>query len=335
MNVFQDKVADRKTGVIVFLTYNDPVRKTYLKTSLYFLFRNYNARYRYPVIIFHEGDYDAESQQEIFKSVRHECRSLIRFQQLDSDDFKIPEWIDSKKVMSNIERKPVPYWRNLKYRLMCRWWIVHLMKYVKDYEYVMRLDDDSIIEEPLDNDLFGVMKEKDAVYASNILHVDCGICCYGMYDLFTSMFPTEGCKNMFKASSIEIGPRVNELLEIVKDTEPQKFEKILNAGEVSLPMPVMFYNNFFIMSTKFWSSQAVQDAVSKVDQSGGIFYYRWGDAPIQSLIVGNLTEKTKVMKFTFRYSKRMHREVFYGDDGKLYEFMPQSYRQSSCITEGS
>jgi hypothetical protein len=46
-----------KCGIFI-LTQNTVERKVYLKTSLYFLFRNFNAKYKYPIIILHEGDYD-------------------------------------------------------------------------------------------------------------------------------------------------------------------------------------------------------------------------------------------------------------------------------------
>ena len=48
-------------SAILILTQNTIERKIYLKTSLYFLFRNFNARFKYPVIILHEGDYDIDS----------------------------------------------------------------------------------------------------------------------------------------------------------------------------------------------------------------------------------------------------------------------------------
>jgi hypothetical protein len=54
---------------------------------------------------------------------------------------------------------------------------------MKGYDYVMRLDDDSIIEETIP-DIFNWMKDKNLIYSSNLLHVDCGICCYGMKDFF-------------------------------------------------------------------------------------------------------------------------------------------------------
>ena len=161
-------------AAIFYLTQNTDVRRTHLKTSLYFLFRHGNATHKYPVVIFHEGDYDAKAQRDILMSVRESCRSLVTFRALDKGDFEVPSHIDKDKMMRCIATRATPYWRNEKYRMMCRWWLVHFPRYAAGYDYVMRLDDDSIIEEPVP-DLFAWAANKELVYASNLLHVDCGI----------------------------------------------------------------------------------------------------------------------------------------------------------------
>ena len=116
-------------AAIFYLTQNTEARRIYLKTSLYFLFRHFNQKPKYPVIILHEGDYDDKAQREILMSVRSSCRSCVSFRKLDDGDFTIPAHIDQEKMQSCIATRPTPYWRNDKYRMMCRWWLVHFPKY--------------------------------------------------------------------------------------------------------------------------------------------------------------------------------------------------------------
>ena len=87
-----------KKSAILILTQNTIERKIYLKTSLYFLFRNFNARFKYPVIILHEGDYDIDSINEITISIRKDCRYLIDFVKIDDVDFHVPDYIDINKM---------------------------------------------------------------------------------------------------------------------------------------------------------------------------------------------------------------------------------------------
>ena len=101
-------------AAICYLTQNTDVRRVYLKTSLYFLFKHFNAEYKYPVIIFHEGDYDSDAQTDVIQSIRSDFRDLVRFQALHPDDFKLPSHIDKEKLdrILSIKPTPVPYWRN-------------------------------------------------------------------------------------------------------------------------------------------------------------------------------------------------------------------------------
>jgi alpha 1,2-mannosyltransferase len=319
-------------AAIFILTQNTVERKIYLKTCLYFLFRNFNKKYNYPVILLHEGDYDETSQQDILKSIRENHRELVSFKQIDKEDFEIPAHIDKAKVEKLVALQPVPYWRNLKYRLMCYFWVKRFFKYTEGYDYVMRLDDDSIIEEPLKDDLIKITEDRDLVYMSNLVHVDCGLCNYKMKELFEYILPE--CKKeinngMFVEAKLSAGnpyfDRFKKVCEIVDGKE-------CNLSEFSTQMPIMYYNNFFITSTKFWKRNDVQVIVDKIDKDGGIFYYRYGDAPIHTILV-TLLEPTKISRAQFKYSKRLQREAFVDTDNKIHSYMPKSYDKSSCITD--
>ena len=322
-------------AAICYLTQNTDVRRVYLKTSLYFLFKHFNAQHKYHVIIFHEGDYDSDAQTDVIQSIRSDFRDLVRFQALHPDDFKLPSHIDKEKLdrILSIKPPPVPYWRNEKYRMMCYWWLFKFMDYVKDYDYVMRLDDDSIIEEKIESDLFKWMNDADLNYSSNFIHTDCGICCYGMKDFFEETFPDKvtQMKEMFIAQdlqmrSVKMHP-FRSVLSIVKDPLPEikDVEKIW--------MPVMYYNNFFITRTAFWRTPEMLEVLDKIDKNGSIFYFRWGDSPLQSLLVMLMSPPEKIKKATFAYSKRLQREAFKDDDNKYHSYMPSTYDKSSCVTE--
>ena len=323
-------------GAIFILTQNTIERKVYLKTSLYFLFKNFNAKYKYPVIILHEGDYTEDAKKEIIAGIRSECRNLLTFQKIDDEDFRIPAHIDIDKMNSIIDLRVVPYWRNQKYRSMCYFWMKNFSKYTKDYNYVMRLDDDSIIEEPIKYDLFEMMSDKDYIYISNIIHLDCSLCNYGMKDFFLK----------HSANNASEKEKINELfMEHTLNNNNEYFNKFkrlykaLNNEDytdtsVELNMPFMYYNNFNIINVDVWNKPEIQDIVNKIDEQGYIFYCRWGDAPLQTIIL-SLYDNTRITKVNFKYSKRLQREAFKDDEGKLHSFMPSDYDNNSCVIKNT
>ena len=318
-------------SAILILTQNTIERKIYLKTSLYFLFRNFNARFKYPVIILHEGDYDIDSINEITISIRKDCRYLIDFVKIDDVDFHVPDYIDINKMNKCIEATPVPYWRNKNYRLMCNFWINNFIKYCDKYDYIMRIDDDSIIEEPINTDIFKMIEEKDHNYMSNLIHVDCSICNYGMKEFFEKIMPDKLDKisELFMEHSLDSNnPHFTRFKKLYLALNDKEYE----GNSVNMAMPVMYYNNFFVTKTSIWKTPEIKEIIKSINESGNIFYCRWGDAPLQTIIM-KLYDNNKMTKLDFKYSKRLQRESFKDNEGIYHSYMPGNYEESSCISK--
>jgi hypothetical protein len=178
------------------------------------------------------------------------------------------------------------------------------------------------------------MDHEELNYSSNFIHTDCGICCYGMKDFFEKAFPDKitEIKEMFvpqdvQMRSVTLHPFRSVLSIVKKDHLPE-----INDVE-KIWMPIMYYNNFFMTRTAFWQTPEILEVLDKIDKDGSIFYFRWGDAPLQSLLVMLMSPAEKIKKATFAYSKRLQREAFVGDDKKYHSYMPATYDKTSCITD--
>jgi hypothetical protein len=316
--------ADVRAAIFI-LTQNNDVRKTYLKSTLYFLFKYFNAAYRYPVVIFHEGDYDARAQREILVGVRASCRDLVRFHTLDAEDFQVPAHVDADKMARCVALKVVPYWRNVRYRLMCRWWVHHVWKYAAGYDYIMRLDDDSFIEEPIERDLFRLCADANIAYASNMVSVDCALCNHGFKELLETMYPAkkEQVASMFQAQQLPMRNArfhpFRSLLSITESPPPAVSETMQVFGMV------YYYNNFFIAQTAFWRRADVQSALQAIDESGLMYYKRLGDAPIHTAVALLHARPEQIQRIVFQYSKYMQRGAFVDDNGEAHAYMPDTY----------
>lgn len=327
-----------QNAAIFILTQNTESRRVYLKTTLYFLFRHFNAEHKYPVVIFHEGDYDSRAQREILMGIRESCRALVNFVELDPTDFgALPPHIDAKRLKRCLECEPVPYFRNAAYRNMCRWWCRRVWDYAAGYEYIMRLDDDAIIEEPIVEDLFARMAARNLVYTSGMIHVDCGICNYGMKEFFKGLYPDKAAfiDTLFMKQEIPSRDVVYQgFRRLITINAAAEGDALPEIGEkIELQMPIIFYNNFFITKVAFWQRDDVRELLDAIDKTGNIYYWRWGDAPIHTLVLALLADKTEYERTIFRYSKRLQREAFIDDKGESHAYMPRLYSESSCVTE--
>lgn len=105
------------------------------------LHTNFNYKYNYDVIIFHEGNINVEQQKYISEK------------SAGSENIKFINIADS--------------WKKLEgkgYNKMCRFYSETIYNYLQEYTYVLRLDDDSYINQHIDYDIFTFMEEKGYDY---------------------------------------------------------------------------------------------------------------------------------------------------------------------------
>lgn len=310
-------------AAFVILTRATPERVVYLKSTLYFLFLRFNAKFRYPVRVLHEGDFDDRLQAEIRAGLRGDAGALLTFVRVDAGDFDVPAWIDRDRLQRNIAAQPVPYWRDLRYRLMCRFWLVHARKYVRDLEYYCRLDDDAWLEEDVATDLFAAVKASNAALAGAVVHVDCPVCTYGMRALFRGLGLAKD------ADDARLFVRAPLPLEFLRGIDASPTYDA--TGQSVAYMPVMLYNNFSFNRVGFWERPDVVAALKAVDATGNVFYYRWGDAPVVTLIVQALAPADGLQVVRTRYSKRLQREAFVDASGGVHRYMPADYTSDSSM----
>jgi hypothetical protein len=87
-----------------------------------------------------------------------------------------------------------------------------------------------------------------------------------------------------------------------------------------------------VIRTSVWKSPEIKQIINKINENGNIFYCRWGDAPLQTIIMTQY-DKDKLSKLEFIYSKRLQRESFKDDEGNYHSYMPGSYTDNSCVSK--
>jgi alpha 1,2-mannosyltransferase len=254
-------------SAIIYLSHNRTIEK--LNKSLELLHLNFNKNFNYPIVIFHENNFN-------FKKV---CKNKnILFYRVD---FKIPSFIEKEKISVDL------YGHSIGYRHMCRFFSYSIFDLIKNYEYYMRLDDDSYILSKIEYDIFNFMKDNEKEYAYRVKTIEHNMCVRELEKFFLKYLSEKNIKPKF-------------LFENFKNNCWNK---------------VGYYNNFHISKTEFWLRKDVQNFMKAVDLTGGYYFNRWGDAMIQTLAVQIFAEKQKVhqfLDFDYEHKSDLGNNVFFG-----------------------
>jgi hypothetical protein len=221
--------------------------------------RNFNRRFGYPVILFHEGNIHSDHQQILSKMTPHLC-----FVDISDQAF-----VEPPRLLSS--------WRNqIGYKHMCRFYTLQIYDYIKEYDYVLRLDDDSYIQSPIHFDLFKFMRNNSLDYGYIHSEMDSHEETVATLPKFTRQY-------------------IREHRSVV----PHCSLSDINA--------LYYYTNFTITRVSFWFQPEVQDYLRAVDQSLGIYQYRWGDHIIQTHALKMFSQPERLHHFQdFKYMHGSH-----------------------------
>ena len=160
-----------------------------------------------------------------------------------------------------------------------------MMPVLDDVDYVWRLDDDSMILSPINFDVFGRMRSKNIVYGFNMRSCDFEPCVRGLVNTTRA----------FLAKSRYTPAWFQEL------NGPGRCGKCCDrpsSCNCCYPNLCFFYNNFEISRVALWRSVEYQSFMAHIEESMGIFKYRWGDAPIKTIGVSLFVPKSQIHKFS-------------------------------------
>lgn len=224
----------------------------------------YRPYKKYPVIIFHD-DID-EKHQRILNDALPGLN--LRFITVN---FTIPKHLNAKDIPTRTTCAPKS--STLGYRHMCRFQahqvheILFSMMEYSHVEYILRLDDDSLFTASIGYDLFEFMKLNNKLYGFVNIVADDPKCVTGLWNASKSFL------------------------------EQSKFD--VNGTFMSdWDEPNVFYNNFEISHTSVWKNPLWKAYSSYIDNLGGIYIHRWGDAPIHSIGVSFILSKSQVHAFS-------------------------------------
>ncbi len=241
-----------------------------LEDCLFFLYKNWNKNYDYPVYVHHFDDIYSKKFKD---KIRKKISKNIFFHQID---YEVPSFIKEEELFYN--RKYLQYVKNSfsKKRigyLHMEHFVINITSYGKkgclvkelsQFDKLMRIDDDSYFKSEINFDFFDFLDEYP--FASGYT--------WSKYD-YRVQDTRENLWTFYKKyiNDFKIIPKSKKIQEALK-TNNERLMHDLNwsAGNLNL------YDMKFFTQSRKWS-----EFLKLVNSYGGAYKHRWGDIPIIGL----------------------------------------------------
>jgi hypothetical protein len=186
------------------------------------------------IVLYHEGNITNEQQ----KWIQEQTPNLpLIFKEIEFINFNETDIKPNNKYCHLNDR--TKYFPN-GYKNMCHFWSVDLFKYTKEYDYIIRIDEDCIIKK-LSPTILSEYKTKNIYYSSPY---------YQGYD----------------AEDFTMGM--------------EQFFQDINNGKKYYNIRFPYTNLFIMYVPYFLKNTKILEALSKINDTQCIFINRWGDLPI-------------------------------------------------------
>lgn len=273
--------AARHDAALISLVRNEELEG--ILSSMRELEEMWNHNYNYPWIFFNNVPFTEEFKARTQAETSAECRYEI----IPKEHWDVPEWIDGELLYESIrrmEKQNIKYAGLLSYHQMCRWNSGFFYRHpaLEHFRYYWRVEPDVHFFCPINYDPFQFMSDNNKTYGFTI----------NIYDdpkSISSLWPET-------VSFLNSHPHYlsddNSMTWLTDRTvQPDR------TNAASGYSTCHFWSNFEIADLEFWRSDKYQQYFEHLDQAGGFFYERWGDAPVHSIALGLFEDNEKIHWF--------------------------------------
>jgi len=221
----------------------------------------FNGKYHYPWVFLNEQPFSEDFKRRI--SIV--ASGPVHFGKIPEDHWYQPNWINETKATEarhKMEEENVIYGGSVSYRNMCRFNSGYFYRHplLLNYRYYWRVEPGVHFHCDVHFDPFLFMQENNKVYGFTIT----------MYEFSRTIETLWSTVGEFIAEHPEfLAPK--NAMGYLSDTGGESYSLC------------HFWSNFEIADLDFWRGPAYTAFFEYLDQRGGFYYERWGDAPVHSI----------------------------------------------------
>lgn len=237
----------------------------------------FNHKFKYDWVFLNDKPFDDE-----FKKVTSAIVSgKTHYELIPTDYWSFPEWIDKDRaalVREEMREKKIIYGDSISYRHMCRFesgffWRVPAMN---QFKYYWRVEPGIKLYCDIDYDVFKFMEEKKIKYGFTLS-------LYEYVETIQTLWST--VKKFLKTGDNQKYLAPDNLMKFLSDDDGNNYNLC------------HFWSNFEIGDLDFWRSPAYREFFKFLDNEGGFFYERWGDAPVHSIAASLFLNRDEIHHF--------------------------------------
>ncbi|KAI1768624.1 glycosyltransferase family 15 protein [Hypoxylon sp. FL1150] len=254
---------------------------------------NGRATHQYDWVFFNNEEFTPEFQATVLQATNSRCF----FEKIPVEHWRVPSWIDEtrfsagRQFMGGIGVGKA--WLQ-SYHHMCRWnaGLFALEERLADYDWYWRVEPAVKFHCDINYDVFRFMEENNLAYGFNMAILDDARSFPSLWEQ-TKAFIDQNSELVDKDADF------NWLLYTDNDQDDvirphTGAEEGLSDGEYN---NCQFYSNFEIGSLNFFRGKEHRSYFDHLDQAGGFYYERLGDAPVHTISVSLFLPKNRLWFF--------------------------------------
>lgn len=263
----------RAKAAIVVLARNSDLDGVLL--SMQHMEQRFNGKYRYPYVFLNEGDFNNDFRQRTSNSTQ----SRTLYGKIPAEHWGLPDWLDQAQfdaARDRMKHAGVLYGDKASYHFMCRFYSGFFQHHplLQEFDYYWRMEPSVYYYCDLDYDPFVFMEDRGIQYGFVII----------LPELANTIPSLWNATQVFMQQNAHWLPQENMMNFVTSD----------KGEDYNL---CHFWSNFEIGSFRFLRSKEYQAYFQHLDEANGFFMERWGDAPVHSLGVAMLLNKSQVHHF--------------------------------------
>jgi alpha 1,2-mannosyltransferase len=235
----------------------------------------FNRKFNYDWVFLNDKPFDAT-----FKKVTTALVSgTTHYGEIPKEHWSFPDHIDqdkARKVREDMAQRKIIYGDSISYRHMCRFesGFFFQQELMLNYEWYWRVEPSIELYCDINYDAFKFMRDNGKKYSFVL----------SLYE-YVETIPTlwESTKKFMKNHPEHIAD--GNSMGFLSDDGGDNYNHC------------HMWSNFEIGNLNWLRSQAYTDYFNSLDQDGGFFYERWGDAPVHSIAASLLLKKEEIHFF--------------------------------------